>query len=163
MPRLPWEKLDLKQAGHNLHDLWLGLDLRWFKTWPPWLRTWARTSPLGLGLGFPNTRIQLFFSFKLKSATILPYIFLTIKLSKHLKNVTTIWIIGFGNAMWFGSQLSQSEIMVLTRTIWPQKSLRFLVIGRLQNRCGDAFCLFFFFLVTLFFFVNQWKHDTYTT
>ena len=36
-----------------------------------------------------------------------------------------------------------------------KKSLRFLVIGRLQNQCGDVFFFFFFFFSAIIFFCQQ--------
>ena len=50
--------------------------------------------------------------------------------------------------------------VVVTKT--NKTSLRFLVFGRLQNRCGDAFFLFLsaFFFFFLFFFWPTWKYVT---
>ena len=44
--------------------------------------------------------------------------------------------------------------------IWPKNSLWYLVIGWLQNWCGDTFFIFIFFLgffEILFFVAKQWK------
>ena len=43
----------------------------------------------------------------------------------------------------------------------PKKSLWFLVIGRLQNRCGDVFGFLIFFL-NLFFWPTSELRDTCT-
>ena len=81
-----------------------------------WEKTWGRTSNCGISLRFVSIHVFINGLFNLK-------VKLWINLH-YFKNIT--------------------EGLKCLRP--PQKSLRFLVIGRLQNRCGDVFVFLWFFV-----------------